>query len=48
MCGPRYNSFGPDRDRREEPGKFFERATWKVMAKPRAIDEETERWDGLA
>ncbi len=47
MCGPRDNAFVPANDRRDEPGKFFQRAACKAMSKPRAADEDTERWDGL-
>ncbi len=47
MCGPRYNSFGPAEERREEPGRFFQRAVWKAMTKPAVNDEESDQWDGL-
>ena len=45
MCGPRYNAFVPAEERREEPGKFFQRAAWKAMRL--LIEEDNERWDGL-
>jgi hypothetical protein len=45
MCGPKYNAFSPGAERREEPGKFFLRDAWKLLR--RAMEEETERWDGL-
>ena len=47
MCGPKYNAFGPAEDRREEPGRFFQRAVWKAISKPVVNEDETERWDGL-
>ena len=45
MCGPRYNAFVPAEERREEPGKFFQRARWKAMRSP--IEEDAERWDSM-
>jgi hypothetical protein len=47
MCGPRYNSFVPASDRRDEPVKFFQRTTWKAVAKAVLGEEDTEHWDGL-
>ncbi len=47
MCGPRYNSFVPAADRREDPCRFFQRAAARSVLKRIAIDDETEHWDGL-
>jgi hypothetical protein len=47
ICGPRYNAFVPAPDRREEPAKFFQIATWKAMAKARVRDEDSDHWEGL-
>jgi hypothetical protein len=46
VCGPRFNTFNSER--RDEAGKFFERAVWKSMTKSSSPgDEDSERWDGM-
>ncbi len=47
MCGPRYNAFAPEANRREAVGQFFQTAAWKAMSKPRSLDDDADRWDGL-
>jgi len=58
MCGPRYNAFVPARNSSDEACRFFRISarpvTWRrvVVDLPQesnaAVDEEVERWDGMA
>ena len=47
ICGPKFNTFGPASERLDEPGRFFQRDTWKAMNKPLPAEDELERWDGM-
>jgi hypothetical protein len=49
VCGPRFNAFVPSTQRGEEPCRFFQIALRAPLpSRRRSIEEDVERWDGMA
>jgi hypothetical protein len=47
ICGPKFNTFGPASERLDEPGRFFQRDSWKAMTKRFPNEDESDRWEGM-
>jgi len=49
VCGPRFNAFLPATQRGDEPCRFFQIAlATPSTLRRRIIEEDVERWDGMA